>query len=231
MTTEKADAAEVDPRRGGVSSADDGECQDSSKVSGEDAVKRSALPCPRVSEGDSPSLEVVSCDSELEFQQVDAQFVAAERLSGRIAMSVLIVGTLIAFSAWGVGLYTTRSSLWLWVVWAFCSCVGGVFLTVLGWFFHRWPVLEHRFLGWRMNEMGLEIRKGVWWQHRITVPRDRVQHTDVEQGPVMRRYGLAKLILHTAGTHAPTIELPGLKMAVAQELKSQLTDQAPRSHG
>ena len=165
------------------------------------------------------------------FQQVAVDFVTAERFAAKIVLGVLVVGGLIAFLGWAVGLVTTQSIPWYWGLWTICLFGFVAIMTLLGWFLHTWPALEHRHLSWRLNAVGLEIQKGVWWQHRITVPRDRVQHVDVAQGPLMRRYGLAKLIVHTAGTHAPTIELPGLSMAVAQDLKTQLTKSAHGSHG
>jgi membrane protein YdbS with pleckstrin-like domain len=42
------------------------------------------------------------------------------------------------------------------------------------------------------------------------VPFGRIQHIDVDQGPIDRRYGLAKLTVHTAGNHNSTVVLPGL---------------------
>lgn len=165
------------------------------------------------------------------FVQVADDFVTAERVAGRIVVIVLAVGGLLAFLGWAVGLIATHSGLWHWGLWTICLVGFVAFLAFLGWFVHAWPAIEHRHLRWRLHSVGLEIQKGVWWQHRITVPRDRVQHVDVEQGPLLRRYGLAKLIVHTAGTHAPTIELPGLSMAVAQDLKTQLTKPMRGSHG
>lgn len=157
------------------------------------------------------------------FQEVAVDFVAAERFAAKIVLGVLGVVGVFVFLGWAAVLVLTQSMPWHWGPWTMCLIGFMAILAFLGWFLHMWPALEHRHLRWRLNAVGLEIQKGVWWQHRITVPRDRIQHVDVEQGPLMRRYGLAKLILHTAGTHAPTIELPGLSMAVAQDLKTQLT--------
>ena len=58
---------------------------------------------------------------------------------------------------------------------------------------HVWPVLELRHTRWRIDTDGLEIRRGVVWRHTISVPRERIQHTDVAQGPIQRRFGLATL--------------------------------------
>ena len=44
----------------------------------------------------------------------------------------------------------------------------------------------------------------------IHVPRSRVQHTDVSQGPVERRFGLGTLVIYTAGTDYARVDLAGL---------------------
>ena len=42
------------------------------------------------------------------------------------------------------------------------------------------------------------------------VPRSRVQHTDVSQGPLERNHGLGTLVVYTAGTDHAKVELGGL---------------------
>jgi membrane protein YdbS with pleckstrin-like domain len=68
----------------------------------------------------------------------------------------------------------------------------------------------------------LEIRRGIFWRREITIPRARVQHTDVRQGPLQRQYGVAKLVIHTAGTEAASIELNGLSLPIAKWLRDAL---------
>jgi len=77
------------------------------------------------------------------------------------------------------------------------------------------PPLKFRHLSWRLSSTGLEIRRGVCFRHRISVPRARVQHTDVTRGPLERRFGLATLIVHTAGSADNQIPLEGLEHQVA----------------
>ena len=70
----------------------------------------------------------------------------------------------------------------------------------------RYPAWEYRRTRYRVTSKGIEIRKGVIWRQIINVPRNRVQHTDVTQGPLLRHYGLASLVIHTAGTtHLPSL--------------------------
>ncbi|GAA3718661.1 hypothetical protein GCM10022268_28690 [Sphingomonas cynarae] len=54
------------------------------------------------------------------------------------------------------------------------------------------------------------------------VPLSRVQHIDVSQGPVERAFGVARLILHTAGTSHAVVVLPGLSRVKAEELRDSI---------
>ena len=42
------------------------------------------------------------------------------------------------------------------------------------------------------------------------VPFGRVQHIDVDRGPIERYYGIATLQLYTAGSHGDVVTLSGL---------------------
>ena len=92
----------------------------------------------------------------------------------------------------------------------------------IGWLGRRWPELEHRHASYRVGTDAIEIKRGVLWRRVMTVPRSRIQHTDVSQGPLARRYGLATLSLYTAGTEHQKIDLPGLDHAVATAIRDHL---------
>lgn len=93
---------------------------------------------------------------------------------------------------------------------------------LLVWWAWRWPSLVHRYTSYRVEAGGIEIRRGVYWRSRIYVPRSRVQHTDVSQGPIERHYGLGKLIMYTAGTEFAQVELHGLDHARALRIRDHL---------
>ena len=92
----------------------------------------------------------------------------------------------------------------------------------LAWFSHHWPELEHRHASYRVDEQGIEIRKGVYWRHVIRVPRSRVQHTDVSQGPLERSHGLGTLVIYTAGTAHARVDLSGLNHGTALRIRDHL---------
>jgi membrane protein YdbS with pleckstrin-like domain len=94
--------------------------------------------------------------------------------------------------------------------------------VVLGWLGLYWPVLEYRRTWYRVNNRGIEIRRGVVWREVVTVPRSRVQHTDVSQGPIERTFELATLVIHTAGTEHASVSLSGLEATTALAIRDFL---------
>ena len=87
-----------------------------------------------------------------------------------------------------------------------------------------WPGLRYRFASYRVGERGLWIRRGVVWRSEISVPKSRVQHTDVSQGPLQRRFGIATLVLHTAGTQYAAVSLGGLSHDAALAIRDYLIE-------
>lgn len=50
-----------------------------------------------------------------------------------------------------------------------------------------------------MTERSLRIRRGIWIIHETTITFENVQNLAVRQGPVERHFGIARLIVETAG--------------------------------
>lgn len=74
-------------------------------------------------------------------------------------------------------------------------------------------------LGYRVAERLLQVVRG-WMFHTDTlVPFVRVQHIDVTQGPVEKLFGVATLVVHTAGTHNSVVTVPGLAPQRAAEIR------------
>ena len=84
------------------------------------------------------------------------------------------------------------------------------------------PARRYRAWGYHEGEDELHIRRGLWVRVRTIVPFGRVQHIDVAQGPVERLFGVATLILHTAGTRGSAVALPGLAHADAEAMRDRI---------
>lgn len=96
---------------------------------------------------------------------------------------------------------------------------------------HALPPIAYRHTSYRLSEVGFEIRRGILWRSSITVPHDRVQHTDVAQGPLQRAFDLGKLIIYTAGTQNASVELSGLDFDTACRLRDALVGRPEGADG
>lgn len=84
------------------------------------------------------------------------------------------------------------------------------------------PGVRYRAWGYRLTGQELLLQHGVVNRVRTVVPLRRVQHLDVTQDVVEREFGLAKLIVHTAGTRSSEVVLPGLPIATADGLRDRI---------
>ncbi|WP_394730183.1 PH domain-containing protein [Altererythrobacter sp. GH1-8] len=89
----------------------------------------------------------------------------------------------------------------------------------------RLPARRYLARGYAMSADRLRIVRGILFRADTVVPFGRVQHIDVNQGPLERFFDIATLTLHTAGSHGAHVNLPGLKHALAMEIREEI-----RSH-
>ena len=151
-------------------------------------------------------------------RQLDPRSITVGRIAGAITTAVLSGTTLIALVIRLLASRPTRTEVVLWLVgWMLLILV----LGIASWF---WPALAFRHASWRIESAGLWIRRGVVWRSIVSVPRSRIQHTDVRQGPVERAFGLATLVVHTAGTEHASIALPGVDRDTALAVRDHLLD-------
>ncbi len=153
-----------------------------------------------------------------EFYPLDPQFISFSRTTGFIFTTILTLGGLVAC------LIVWRSQGLNWVTILVLSCYL-ILVSASAWSSWSWPAIEFRNVKWRLDSTGLEIHRGVFWRHQIAIPIARLQHADISQGPVQRRYGLSKLTIFTAGTSHASIELDGLSLDSATWLRDQLIRQ------
>lgn len=147
--------------------------------------------------------------------RLDPRIIALQRLRNSILAVVLAVSSFMAMVA-------------MWVAgghWAAGLLLVPIWLVLNGlaiWQLRRWPDVAYRHASYRVDDLGIEIRKGVYWRAITNVPRSRIQHTDVSQGPLERRFGLGTLVVHTAGTVNAKVTLAGLEYETARRVRTHL---------
>ena len=172
-----------------------------------------AVPSPQ-SEPTPPPVHDVGPDGR-EYP-LDPRHVTVERISGWIAFGVIagpsFIGLLVANILAPLSLDARLAMVAAWLF------VAGW----LAWGAHIWPPIAHRHASYRVDDEVIEIKRGVVWRRVITIPRSRVQHTDVSQGPLERNYGLGTLVIYTAGTEHARVQLAGLDHRVALRIRYHL---------
>ena len=149
-------------------------------------------------------------------QRLDPKSIPADRLGGSIRAAIFCCFALIAVIIVSIaGPFGRLGALLLAAVW-FALCAG------LATFVMFWPPVRYRYTSYRVSEEGIRIRRGVVWRLAISVPRSRVQHTDVSRGPIERAFDLATLIIYTAGTQHASVHLPGLAHETALAIRDHL---------
>ena len=140
-------------------------------------------------------------------QQVDPRTVAVWRWQALIVAAIGLIPIVIVAPKLPGGVGIAGSLLYL-------------ALTV--WFAWLYPSAYYRALSFGIDAQGVTIERGLWWRSRLALPRIRVQHSDVSQGPLQRRYGVATLKLYTAGSRYNKVELPGLTHEDAVAIREAL---------
>lgn len=100
--------------------------------------------------------------------------------------------------------------------------LAAVLLAVLGGLLVRWwTALVWRAWQFRIGDGALHLRHGVLTRRQSTIPYHRVQHIDLEAGPLERRMGLTSLILRTASASSDST-VPGIDAAEAEALRARI---------
>lgn len=159
--------------------------------------------------------------TEPAWQRLDPRSIELGRMTGWIAAAVtLLVYSMLVAGMW-VPVVFSRGGRVFWLPVAL-SILWPVLAAALAWRAHVFPELHYRHTTWRIDATGLAIRTGVLWRVEMSVARSRVQHIDVSQGPLQRRFGLATLSVYTAGTDHSQVTLDGLEHGVALTARDAL---------
>ena len=77
---------------------------------------------------------------------------------------------------------------------------------------------------WRFGFLDalLMMRYGILFVEERAVPVRRMQHVDLVRGPVERLFGLATLVVFTAGNEGSAFRVPGLSVQRATELRDRI---------
>jgi len=97
----------------------------------------------------------------------------------------------------------------------------GGWLLILG-FFILLSYKGYAHKGYALRERDIIFKEGWIWRSTTVVPFNRIQHTEIDQGPIERMFGLSKLKIFTAGGASSDLKIPGLLPETANKLKDYI---------
>jgi hypothetical protein len=85
-----------------------------------------------------------------------------------------------------------------------------------------YPPRAWRAWGYAVREHDLLITGGVLVRQVVSIPAGRIQHVDIQQGPIERALGLARVRVYTASGGGADGVIPGLTLEAADALRERL---------
>ncbi len=77
---------------------------------------------------------------------------------------------------------------------------------------------------YRLFDKNITYQEGVLVHNETVVPFSRIQHVEIDEGPLERYFSLATLSVYTAGDSGKDLKISGLKIDLAQEIKDYITN-------
>ena len=70
-----------------------------------------------------------------------------------------------------------------------------------------------------LRDNDISYKSGVFVKTMTTVPFSRIQHVEIDQGPISRFLGLSSLTVFTAGDSSSDLEISGIQNEQALKIK------------
>ncbi|MCX8131475.1 MAG: PH domain-containing protein [Clostridia bacterium] len=81
------------------------------------------------------------------------------------------------------------------------------------------PFFEYRQWAYRISEKHIDFIHGIVFRKRTLIPVSRIQHMDIKQGPLQKKFSLANIAIFTAGQ---SHEIEAVLYSEAQEIVSSI---------
>ena len=96
-----------------------------------------------------------------------------------------------------------------------------IFFAALGWWLSD---KQYRAWTYQLRSHDLVMSHGLVWKSRRCVARGRVQHIDINSGPLDRRWGLVQVSIYVAGALGSVGSIPGLTPTEAEKLREAILE-------
>ena len=126
-----------------------------------------------------------------------------------ISLLVFTVLLIVAYQPW----FTLPVKL------EFSLGVAGAITALLGGLIFTYHYFADRLIYYTLREQDIVLFKGLIFKKVICQPMLRIQHIDIQRGPLERLAGLATLKVYSAGGSDHTLAIPGLPEETAEKMR------------
>lgn len=130
-------------------------------------------------------------------------------------VSTLIFWLPVAIATLAVLYFYLKLALTIWLL--CCGAVTVVLLLLL-----YFAIKDVAMTGFALREQDFVLKRGVIWRKLTVVPFNRIQHIELQRGPIERKLELATLKLYTAGGSGSDLDISGLNAQQAKQLKQHI---------
>ncbi|AQS92621.1 hypothetical protein BXQ17_00420 [Polaribacter sp. BM10] len=135
---------------------------------------------------------------------------------------VILINVLILFLTLFIGAFFVVYKDWLELgqhyIWIFSALILLLIFTVI------FEILGFKKRKYAVREKDISYKKGLLYKSLTTVPFNRIQHVEIDQGPISRFFGLATLSVFTAGDSSDDLKIKGLLKEQSLHIKEFITN-------
>jgi len=149
---------------------------------------------------------------DVQFEKLDPAYKKVSIYITTIIFGIILMAYLIV----GIFVEALYQFPWILIVVMGWSILSGLFVLL--------AMKGYDYEGFAVREKDILYQSGIFFRSTLIIPFNRVQHCEIEHGPIDRMFGLAELSLFTAGGSASDLSIPGLTQDKAAALKNFITN-------
>ena len=142
---------------------------------------------------------------DLDWQQMNPRY------ARRIQVERLIIALIVIFGSTLPNVFLGRGFNPGIPIWAIVIVVAIPFML--------WPLISVPRRGYVVRDRDIVFKSGVMWRSVTAIPYNRVQHVETSNTPFDRKFGIANLKIFTAGGSGGDLQISGLGLDTAEQLR------------
>ncbi len=153
------------------------------------------------------------------FPEIESlDFKKIEKNYFKVILINLILVFLVLFAVASFIIYKDWLELGQHYIWIFSALILLLVVTFI------FEVIGFKKRKYAVREKDISYKKGFLYKSLTTVPFNRIQHIEIDQGPISRFFGLATLSVFTAGDSSDDLKIKGLLKEQSLQIKEFITN-------